>query len=125
MEQLLCHLWGDYIFQTDWMANNKRKSLLVALVHAVAYTVVFLFITRSIAALAVIAGTHFIIDHYGLARYVVFAKNYITDNSIKWKDCNKTGYSSSAPVWLSVWLLIIADNTLHLTLNYLAIRYLG
>ncbi len=32
-----------------------------------------------------------------------------------------TGYPSATPAWLAVWLLIIADNTLHLLINHYAL----
>lgn len=124
MEQLLIHLWGDYITQTDWMANNKTKRNLAAFAHATVYTLPFLLLTQSLTALLVIGITHFYIDRYRLARYVLFAKNWITDRTLKWADCNATGYHKDAPAWLSIWLMIIADNTLHLTINYAAIRWL-
>lgn len=124
MEQLLIHLWGDYITQTDWMAQQKTKRNLAAFVHATVYTLPFLLITQSIAALTTIGFTHYLIDRYRLARYVVFAKNLVTNPEYKWADCNVTGYHKDSPPWLAFWLLIIADNTLHLTINYLAISYL-
>ncbi len=40
-----------------------------------------------------------------------------------WATCAKTGYPdalSEGMPWLAVWLLIIADNTLHLVCNALA-----
>jgi hypothetical protein len=125
MEQLLCHLVGDYILQTDAMANRKTKSSLWALAHVVTYALPFLLITRSPAALGVIAGTHFFIDRFRLARYVVAAKNSATD----WGNRDKffstsTGYLDSSPPWLATWLLIIADNTCHMLCNYVAIRWL-
>ena len=124
MEQLLIHLWGDYITQTDWMANNKTKRNLAAFAHATVYTLPFLLLTQSLTALLVIGITHFYIDRYRLARYVLFAKNWITDRTLKWADCNATGYHKDVPAWLSIWLMIIADNALHLTINYAAIRWL-
>lgn len=124
MLQLILHLIGDYITQTDYMANNKTKSLPIAFLHAFVYTVPFIILTQSPIALLVILVSHAIIDHYRLARYVIFAKNYLNDPTLKWEDCSKTGYHNSRPEWLTVWLLIIADNTLHLTINYIAISYL-
>jgi len=124
MEQLLIHLWGDYITQTDWMANNKTKRNLAAFAHATVYTLPFLLLTQSLTALLVIGITHFYIDRYRLARYVLFAKNWITDRTLKWADCNATGYHKDVPAWLSIWLMVIADNALHLTINYAAIRWL-
>jgi len=72
----------------------------------------------------VIMGTHFLIDRFRLARYVCFAKNRITDPSLKWADASGTGYHKDVPPWLSVWLMIIADNTLHIACNYLSLLLL-
>lgn len=124
MEQLLIHLFGDYITQTNWMANNKTKSKWPALAHAFVYTLPFMLLTLSPVALTVICVTHFYIDHYRLARFVVFAKNWITEPGLKWADCSGTGYPSATPAWLAVWLLIIADNAMHLIINYFALKYL-
>lgn len=125
MEQLLIHLLGDYIFQTEWMASNKTKSLLPAFTHATVYSLPFLFLTSSPLALFVIWLTHLLIDHYRLARYVIFAKNKVTDLSLKWEDCSGTGFHKDVPAWLSVWLMIIVDNTLHLFINYSVLRWLS
>jgi len=122
MEQLILHLIGDYITQTDWMAKNKTKSNLAAGTHALVYSLPFLLLSPSIWGFAVILGTHYLIDRYRLARYVVFAKNRITDKSLKWSDCSATGYHKDDPAWLTVWLMIITDNTIHLTINYLALH---
>lgn len=134
MEQFLAHLWGDYIFQGDWMANNKTAKSFAALCHVLSYGVPFFIIGASWWALIVIVGTHFFIDRFRLAKYVVFTKNLIAPGLLTaspewiakygWENCKGTGYPSETPPFLAVWLLIIADNTLHLTINYLALRYL-
>jgi hypothetical protein len=124
MEQLILHLFGDYITQSDWMATNKTKRVSVAALHAAVYSLPFLLLGPSITAFAVIFATHAAIDHYRLARFVVFAKNWITQPSLKWTDCNTTGYHKDAPPWLAFWLLIIADNTMHIVINYAALRWL-
>lgn len=74
MKELLCHLFGDYIIQTNKQALEKRKSKKQALIHAATYTLPFLLLTRNPKRLAVIFGTHAVIDHYGLARFVVQTK---------------------------------------------------
>ena len=66
MEQLLAHLVGDYVLQTSHMAEHKIRSWPVAAVHAITYCLPFLFITLSLPALAVIGGTHAVIDRYRL-----------------------------------------------------------
>jgi hypothetical protein len=124
MEQLILHGIGDYITQTDWMANEKTKRTWAAFVHATVYSLPFLLLTQSPLAIFVIWFTHLLIDRFRLARYVVFAKNWITNQSLTWDDCKATGYPSITPPWLSVWLLIIADNVMHITINYAAIRWL-
>ncbi len=124
MEQALLHLIGDYITQTDWMATEKTKRTWAAFCHATVYSLPFFLLTQSPLAVFVIWFTHLIIDRFRLARYVVFAKNWITNTSLTWEDCKGTGYPSATPPWLAVWLMIIADNTLHLTINYAALRWL-
>jgi hypothetical protein len=117
-DQIVAHMVGDYIFQSHWMAQNKGKNSVAAFVHAATYTLPFTLITQSLLALAVILVSHFIIDRWRLARFVVWAKNGMRG------PVTATGYADDVPPWLSVWLLIIADNTIHVICNGLAIRYL-
>lgn len=118
---------GDYLIQNHWMASMKTSQWLPAIVHGVTYTIPFIFIVPSIPALLVIAGTHIIIDRYRLARHVVWFKNQLAPKAFRplTPALKTTGYSEDTPVWLSTWLMIIADNTLHLILNTLAIVFLG
>jgi hypothetical protein len=123
---LLAHLVGDYLIQSDWMAAEKTKRWWPAVVHGVTYALPFLLITRSLPALVVIAGTHVVIDRYRLARHVVWAKNLLGPKRYRypWSECSATGYHASRPVWLATWLLIIADNTMHLVINSAALTHL-
>ena len=77
MLPLLAHLVGDYLFQSDWMAQEKVKKSTAALAHAVTYTLPFLFLTRAPLALLFICITHFVIDRWRLAKYVCWAKNWL------------------------------------------------
>jgi hypothetical protein len=124
MEQLLLHLVGDYLTQTDWMAQEKTKRNLAAAIHATVYALPFLLLNPSAFAFAAILGTHYLIDRYRLARFVVYAKNWTTNRGLRWEACKATGYPETMPAWLAVWLLIIADNTMHLCINYAALRWL-
>lgn len=76
-EVFLAHLVGDYLLQSHWMATEKTKRWWPAIVHGLVYTIPFLFITQSPAALVVIAGTHIVIDHYRLARHLSWFKNLL------------------------------------------------
>jgi hypothetical protein len=44
VEQLILHLLGDYVTQSDWMARNKTKALLPAFWHAAVYSLPFLLV---------------------------------------------------------------------------------
>ena len=120
---VLAHMVGDYIIQTDWMAQEKTSRWAPAIAHAVTYGLPFLFITLDPGALAVIVGTHAVIDRYRLARHVCWTKNLLAPKAYRhpWSECSGTGYHKDRPVWLAVWLMIIADNTLHIAINSAAI----
>lgn len=123
-DQILAHLVGDYVLQSDWMASQKTKRLTIAIVHAIAYSLPFLALRPSLAAWLMIVGTHAIIDRWRLARYVVWAKEWLAPTRPPPLAECPTGYPADKPVWLATWLLILADNTLHLALNSIALRYL-
>ena len=124
-DQILAHLVGDYILQSHWMAQEKTKQSVAAMVHAVCYTLPFGFLTWNGSALAAICLSHFVIDRFRLARWVVWLKNgyMFTDgpNEVYIHMPTDTGYRDDVPAWLSVWLLIIADNTIHLICNGIAL----
>lgn len=164
-----CHMVGDYLIQTDWMASQKTKRWLPAIAHGATYTIPFaLFVTRSPLALLAIGVTHILIDHWRLAKYVIWLKNqigakrtyiYVTSNddwelscrewtapydgrpihgqmsvappwakkirtdSLAWPPTD-TGYPADMPPWMAVWLMIIADNVIHVLINYVAVKWL-
>jgi hypothetical protein len=123
---LLAHLVGDYLIQSDWMATEKTQRWWPAIAHAGTYALPFLAVTQSPIALAVIVVTHAVIDRYRLARHLVWAKNLLSPARYRypWSECATTGYHQDRPAWMAVWLMIIADNTLHLGINYASVRWL-
>ena len=141
--QLVAHAIGDYVLQSDWMATTKTSKSVAALAHVVTYSIPFLYLTLSWKALLFIAGTHFIIDRWRLARYVCWAKNFLAPKWVvmpsgdgsqagfpppvrnwSWSFCTATGYPPDRPVWLATWLLIITDNLLHILCNAAALQWL-
>lgn len=42
-----------------------------------------------------------------------------------WRFCKATGYPTTKPQFLAVWLLIIVDNVLHVLCNAIALRWLA
>lgn len=116
---LVAHMVGDYVIQSDWMAAEKTKRWWPAVAHAATYGLPFVVLTRNPVALAVIVLTHCVIDRYRLARHVAWAKNNLAPAGYNppWVDCKATGYPESKPPWMAVWLMILADNTLHVAIN--------
>lgn len=118
MEQLLAHLVGDFVLQNQWMANRKTASWAIAFLHAAFYTSLFVvFFWGQWAALAIIFVTHAIIDHYRLSKYWMRFWG-VGEPGILWPNAGK------APDFIAVWLLFITDNTMHLLINWAALRWL-
>lgn len=119
MEQIILHLIGDYVTQNNWMAKNKTTRWLPALLHARVYSVPFLII-GSFYAFIVILFTHAFIDRFRLIKYILRAREWRWDT--EWGFI--TDGEKATPPYMWVWLMIIADNTLHLSINYLSLKYL-
>ena len=130
-DQLVAHAVGDYLLQSDWMAVAKTKESYVAVLHALFYTLPFLFFyptshNTGFAFVAIVMG-HFILDHWRLARHVVWARNFIAPRSAwppPFEDCKATGSFPDRPIWLTTWLLIIVDNAIHVLCNAAALYWL-
>jgi hypothetical protein len=122
-DQLVAHVVGDYVLQSDWMATHKAHQTLPAALHALAYTVPFVSLTRAPLALLLICLSHFLIDRWRLARYVAWVANRLGPPPYPaWRDCHQTGHVPGRPEWMTHWLLVIVDNTLHVLINSQALR---
>lgn len=126
---MLAHLVGDYLLQTQWMADNKTLRWGPAVWHGIFYTLPFLLITLSIPALLVICVTHIIIDRLRLAKYVVWFKNQFAPKSFRYgwdSEANDkaSGYPKKVPAFLSIWLMILADNIIHILIGVAAVTLL-
>ena len=94
--------------------ENTLEWYLAVTAHTLIYSLPFLLIA-SYEAVFVIFITHWFIDKYRLANYLIQLKNWCF---------TKNWFPEWVPPFLTVWIMIIVDNTLHLTINYLAIYYL-
>lgn len=119
MLQLIAHLVGDYLLQNDWVAANKKaynlRGWLACFIHCVLYTLCFAGIC-DFNQLLIIFSSHFVVDKFGLAEYWVRLINWNLNG-------NNFGFSADKPKYMSVWLLIITDNIIHIIFNYLIIKY--
>lgn len=124
MKQLLAHLSGDYLLQSHWEATEKTSRALPAASHAVKYTACFLPLTRNPKALAVIGGTHYVLDRYRLAKQVSWFKNntFVPERVMYDYDPENNGYPANTPKGLSTALMIITDNTIHMLINAWALK---
>lgn len=110
----LLHLVGDYLLQNDWMAQNKTKEWFPCFVHCLLYSLPFGLIFWQSPLIWGVFLSHYAIDRYRLAQYWIRLTNW------RWGGDN-FGYAEDKPKFLSVWLLIIVDNTFHLLINSLLI----
>jgi hypothetical protein len=124
-DQIIAHFVGDYILQSDWMVQHKGRKLSAALVHVIFYSLPFLFLTTDLLVLAVIAGSHLVIDRWRLARHLIWLKNRPWPGSKPWSECKETGFAPELPKYLSTWLMIIVDNTVHILINGAALTDLA
>lgn len=124
---ILAHLTGDYVLQSDWMAVNKQRRWLPAVLHGAMYTLPHLAATRSPRALAVIGGTHAVLDHYNVAARLVWMKNWLSPRREwrTWDECRKNnGMPPGTPAGLATAVKIVVDNTVHVAINAAACRWL-
>ena len=62
---VLCHLIGDYVLQSDYIAKTKGENWYHLFVHSALYCVPFMIVFESMGLLAVFCRlfcTHFVID---------------------------------------------------------------
>lgn len=129
---LIAHLFGDYIFQNDWMAQNKTSNLGIAWLHGLTYTLIYIVmfaiigmsfsLTRGLIVVFIIGGTHIVIDRWRLVKQIIWLINGF---SYPWAEAKaNNGYSKNTPVWMSTWLMIIVDNSVHLLINTVSIYLL-
>lgn len=113
-EMLLGHLVGDYIFQTDFLAQNKTTRSWVCLVHCLLYTfavAVFCYAWFPLWGYAFVCGVHFPIDRFGLAHWWM-------------QGSGQAAFSDkSGPFW--PWSVIMVDNISHLLTLYAVAKVAG
>ena len=138
---LLGHFLGDFVFQNNWMALNKKENLYPCFVHCLIYSCIvslllsqeitisfFLFLFIFISHY-ILDGTHLVDkwmkfydirswdsslpraeDRYGKKTYILWTEYPTT------KDTVMTSFGAL--------LYVVIDNTLHLVMMTLGIKYL-
>jgi hypothetical protein len=98
MNVYLAHLIGDYLIQTDWMANGKKWSSWICLVHVLTYLIPFLFTPLNYWQIIIIGIEHFIQDRTGIIQWFMKIK----------------GSSAFAQPPCAPWSVILTDNIFHI-----------
>jgi hypothetical protein len=125
VHELLLHLIGDYVLQTEQMALRKVRSWFWATFHAAVYSLPFLLVIQRWEAFAVIFGTHALIDRLRLANHLCRFKNVFWFGPGRPEHDPETGYAADTPAHVKFWLVVIVDNTAHLVINHLALKFLN
>lgn len=119
MEQLLLHLFGDFILQNDNVGVRKKEKtftgLCYCIYHCITYSLAFLLITNYKAVILIAVG-HFLIDRWNFVGHFIGLKNFV-------EDLSNFGYKKERNFAITVWLYIIQDNIFHLLWNYFVIWY--
>lgn len=116
-DAIVAHMIGDYAAQNDVMAQNKTKEgwrgRLACAAHALTYTGAFAVMAAlkgrplRLRTLAVIGGTHYLIDRNRVAARMM-------------EHTGQRGFRDG----MGPWSTIIVDNTYHLAINTAALELL-
>jgi hypothetical protein len=105
----LGHLVGDYLFQTDWMAQNKKSQTIPCAIHSAIWTAcVVLFTGWGWLPFLVLFAFHFFQD-----------RTYFIRNWMRWVGQDNFATGPYAP-----WSMVIVDNTFHLLQIWLVWKFL-
>lgn len=119
--QLLAHLIGDYTLQSDWMARTKKQSWMSCSIHALFYTLPFLFLIDDISGTAMfwIWLTHLVIDKTMLVSNVIRLRNMLGDGFRPWRsgETSAFGMYKDVPQHVQFFVFVLVDNTLHILCN--------
>jgi len=106
---ILGHLVGDYLFQNDWLAINKKTNSWVCLLHCLIWTICVCLFAQigSWVAFVVLLVSHFLQDRTSIVSFymkTVGQKQFLT--------------GPCAP-----WSVIVVDNVFHLLVIWFVLRF--
>lgn len=98
MHWIYAHLIGDFLLQTDWMAQGKKQNSWICLIHVITYMVPFALTTLDAWQLLLIALQHFIQDRTDFVLWMM-------------RHTGKENFTEppSAP-----WSIIVVDSIVHI-----------
>jgi hypothetical protein len=106
----LGHMVGDYIFQTDWMAENKKQNTLPCIIHS-----------------AIWAGSVVLFAGWGWLPFLfLFVIHFIQDRTYlvrEWMHLIGQDHFATGPY--APWSMVIIDNTFHLLQIWLVWKFMA
>lgn len=108
MHWIYAHLIGDFLIQTDWMANGKKQNSWICLVHVATYMIPFLFTSLNWGQLLCIAIQHFWQDRTRVIEWFM-------------QHSGKQGFAEPPK---GPWSFIVVDGILHILFIALVEKYL-
>lgn len=143
---LFGHLFGDYVFQNNWMALNKKVNKIACVLHCSVYTItVMLFLvigaglSASLLTVFLIFSSHYILDSTSLVEkwmrfykirswstYVPISKDKTKHSGIDINKCREESFNieESLVTVFGAFIYVVIDNTLHLFAMFLILKYL-
>ena len=104
---VLGHTLGDYLFQNDWMAREKKCSDAVCLLHAVIWT----FCVCAFGHIGLVGAVILLAAHFAQDRW----------NFIPWYMRN-VGQQHFLTGPCTPWSIIVVDNVFHVLTIWIVIR---
>lgn len=132
---LFGHLFGDYLFQNDWMALGKKDDWMRCLVHCLIYTltvIIFLMplvynfdILRAGLLTVGIFLSHLVLDKtYLIDRWFRLTKGRTWERMDGFYPKRDKEIEDMARVAFTAIVQTVADNTIHLVLMYFLCYFL-
>jgi len=125
---LLGHLVGDYLLQNNWMALNKKRSLPAASAHCAIWTAsVVAFVPELLGVLPVAAvfASHLLLDATDVVdRWLRLIGGRSTRSVQAYMEEDHPELYKRFYVAYTALVQAVADNTLHLVLLYLIVRFM-
>jgi hypothetical protein len=127
---IIGHFVGDYFFQNNWMALNKKNNYLICIAHCLTYGGCMSFCLafaspphasyiKVLFIIMIIALTHFIFDYTNIIdKYLELIEGR------SWKSALEQHISKEGQIYIGYTILVqtVIDNTSHIICNYIILK---
>jgi len=140
---LFGHMFGDYLFQNQWMAIYKKertwRGWCACYAHCTLYTcIICLFVVLgahhqlTVLQIGILFLSHWVLDRYTIVEWWMRVYGIRSWNTARQGQCNTISidftkiatYNIVASTAFGAFVYIVCDNTLHLFMMFLTLLYL-